>query len=102
MPQKLQIKDILNKTFKSKMRGYDPIEVDEFLDTIMQDYEKFEKEIALLKKQLAARATVSASDNTVVSQPVNRVEQTNHTNYDILRRISNLEKHVFGAKLDAE
>lgn len=32
-------KDIVNKNFKPKMRGYDPTEVDEFLDAVIQDYE---------------------------------------------------------------
>ena len=29
-------KDIVNKHFKQKMRGYDSIEVDEFLDDVIQ------------------------------------------------------------------
>ena len=37
-------KDIVNKHFKQKMRGYDSIEVDEFLDDVIQDYETYAKE----------------------------------------------------------
>lgn len=103
MPQKLSIKAIYEKTFKSKMRGFDPVEVDEFLDIIMQDYEYFEKEIASLKQKLAARSVSPAEpvfSKTPTSAP--SVEHTGNTNYDILRRISNLEKHVFGSKIDTE
>lgn len=103
MAPKLTIKAIYEKSFKSKMRGFDPVEVDEFLDMIMQDYEYFEKEIASLKKQLAARPTVAptapAVNKTAAQQPV---EHVGNTNFDLLRRISNLEKHVFGSKIDAE
>ena len=38
-------KDILQQEFKTKMRGYDPIEVDEFLYGIIKDYETYNKEI---------------------------------------------------------
>lgn len=42
-------KDIVNKNFKPKMRGYDPTEVDEFLDAVIQDYEVFTSEIQKLQ-----------------------------------------------------
>ena len=43
-------KDILQKEFKTKMmNGYDPIEVDEFLDNVIKDYEAYNKEL-LIKK----------------------------------------------------
>lgn len=103
MAPRLTIKSIYEKSFKSKMRGYDPVEVDEFLDMIMQDYEYFEKEIMSLKKQLAARPTVSPAGPAVSKTPTQQpTEHIGNTNFDILRRISNLEKHVFGSKIDAE
>ena len=43
--------DIFNKEFKVKMRGFDPDEVDEFLDNIMKDYETFNKEILALQEE---------------------------------------------------
>lgn len=36
-------KDILQQEFKTKMRGYDPVEVDEFLDNIIKDYETLQQ-----------------------------------------------------------
>ena len=44
-------KDILDKKFKNKVRGYDPDEVDEFLDGIIRDYEAFTNEIDRLKEE---------------------------------------------------
>lgn len=46
-------KDILDKKFKNKVRGYDPDEVDEFLDGIIRDYEAFTNEIDRLKEENA-------------------------------------------------
>ena len=34
---KLTPKEIVDKHFKPKMRGYDPEDVDEFLDQVIQD-----------------------------------------------------------------
>ena len=45
--------DIHNKEFKKAMRGYDAEEVDEFLDEIIVDYEKMQRELDVLKTQLS-------------------------------------------------
>ena len=44
-------KDILQKEFKQKMRGYDPNDVDGFLDDIIKDYETFNKELQSLSDE---------------------------------------------------
>ena len=45
-------KDILQKEFKTKMmNGYDPIEVDEFLDNVIKDYEAYNKELLSLQEE---------------------------------------------------
>lgn len=99
----LTTKDILQKEFKTSMRGYSPAEVDEFLDNVIRDYESYNKEITQLKAEherllskvdeLTKQATIAKP--TYSSQPNNTV-----TNFDILKRLSNLERHVFGSKLD--
>ena len=45
--------DIHNKEFKKAMRGYDAEEVDEFLDEIIVDFEKLQRELDVLKTQLS-------------------------------------------------
>ena len=48
--------DIRQQRFSTKMfNGYDPTEVDAFLDDVAEDFEAMLKEIALLKEQLAAQ-----------------------------------------------
>ena len=45
MEIKLNSKSILEKEFKTGIRGYNQEEVDSFLDDVIQDYEVFKKEI---------------------------------------------------------
>ena len=96
--------DILEKEFKIDTRGYRLKEVDQFLDLIIADYgtfidvikkqelekDRLTEEIIRLKKQLrdanVNMEIAKASGNS--SAPVNNV--------DILKRISNLEKVIFG------
>ncbi len=48
--------DIRQQRFSTKMfKGYDPAEVDAFLDDVAEDFEAMLKEIALLKEQMAAQ-----------------------------------------------
>ncbi|MGC6767978.1 cell division regulator GpsB [Enterococcus sp. LJL51] len=100
-------KEILQKEFKSKMRGYDPIEVDEFLDNVIKDYEAYNKEILALQEEnsrLSAKADQAAKvqpsmpgrSSVVPDAPKSAAV----TNFDILKRLSNLEREVFGKKLD--
>lgn len=49
---KLTPMDISNKEFKKVLRGYDADEVDEFLDSVVDNYETIYKENSLLKDKL--------------------------------------------------
>lgn len=86
---------ILEKEFKKNFKGYNVEEVDSFLDEIIQDYETFEKAVAQLREE--NKQLKEEIDNTPKRQPVASTSGT--TNFDILKRLSNLEKHVFGSKL---
>ncbi len=95
--------DILEKDFEKEVNGYRRIEVDKYLDMVIRDYTEFinvirqkektireltednnvlKKEIRYLKEQLTA-----ISENESTPGP---------TNIDLLKRISNLEKIVYG------
>lgn len=88
----LKAKDILDKSFKTSMRGYNQEEVDAFLDVIIQDYEKYSTQIEQLKQE-------NARLKSQVEHTRPRSQTSNHqVNYDILKRLSNLEKAVFGKK----
>ncbi len=123
-----QPNDILQKEFKTKMRGYDQAEVDQFLDGIIKDYEAYSNETNRLKAennrlQTQLNSVAQNDQNTPSNQPgaaphqrtsrsipvqpksnLGGMNTSNNTaapkndasTYDILRRISNLEKHVFG------
>ncbi|WP_214849355.1 cell division regulator GpsB [Exiguobacterium sp. s193] len=87
--------DIYKKEFKTGLRGYVIEEVDGYLDQVIKDYEGFEREIDRLKKELEAAKTAAPArteERTIDPEPV----VSNPSNYDMLRRISNLEKAVFG------
>ena len=98
----LTSRDILEKEFKIDTRGYRPQEVDRFLDMIIKDYEEMNtiiKELDREKKQLV-------EDNISLKQEVRNLktkievlaesEGSNTTNADMLRRISKLEKIIYG------
>ncbi len=46
--------DIHSKEFKKVMRGYDIEEVDQFLDEIIVDFEKMQRELDVLKNQISS------------------------------------------------
>ncbi|SDN32372.1 cell division regulator GpsB [Alkalicoccus daliensis] len=96
---KLTKNDIYEKEFKTSMRGYNQDEVDQFLDDIIKDYEAFETHIQKLEKQLEEAKHARPGREEIKTAPKPQPAAGN-TNYDILRRLSNLEKHVFGSKLN--
>ncbi|MDI2589555.1 MULTISPECIES: cell division regulator GpsB [unclassified Psychrobacillus] len=95
METKLKTSDILEKEFKTGLRGYNQEEVDIFLDDIIQDYEAFEKKIAQLQSEInQLKEELAEAPKRTAPAP-----QAGATNFDILKRLSHLEKHVFGSKL---
>ncbi|TQR19737.1 cell division regulator GpsB [Psychrobacillus vulpis] len=95
MEMKLKASDILEKEFKTGLRGYNQEEVDTFLDDIIQDYEAFEKKISQLQLE-NKKLKEEIADTPKRTQ---QAPQAGATNFDILKRLSHLEKHVFGSKL---
>jgi DivIVA domain-containing protein len=100
--------DILHKQFKEKSigKGYDVDDVDSFLDDVIKDYDTFNKEVNRLKdendrlkskvdelnRQMEVGSSISS--RSAASQPVSSA-----TNMDVLKRLSNLERRVFGSQL---
>ncbi|MCM3599831.1 cell division regulator GpsB [Robertmurraya korlensis] len=93
---KLTAKDILEKEFKTAMRGYKPEDVDKFLDVVIKDYEILQQEIEELQQE---NARLKKQLEEAVRRPSVQQPSAGTTNFDILKRLSNLEKHVFGSKL---
>ena len=100
MPQ-----DILEKEFKIDTRGYRLKEVDQFLDVIIGDYENFLNIIESLEKEKAEllREIMNLKQELRNSQLSVEVVSNNKvngevTNVDIIRRLSQLEKMVYGTR----
>ncbi len=84
------------------MRGYNQEEVDEFLDKIIQDYDVFQEEIDRLKQENERlKNNPSHTEQQTRTRSSNTSQQVN-SNYDVLKRLSNLEKAVFGKKYAEE
>jgi len=50
----LSSKEILEKVFPGAPRGYDPYQVDEFLDLILRDYTEIESNFLMKKEEIDA------------------------------------------------
>lgn len=96
--------DILEKEFKVDTRGYRPQDVDKFLDMIIRDYTEFN---SIIKRQENTIKDLT-EDNSKLKQEIrylneqldikdfdSKSEKTT-SNVDLLKRISQLEKVVFG------
>lgn len=117
-------KDILERVFKQKRMGvgYDPADVDSFLDDIIKDYGAFGSRVEQLKSEVA-RLQVALKDaqdqlvavkqqqSVATQQPVQTASQPQPvedqrqaavaqqaavTNLDLIKRVANLERVVFG------
>lgn len=95
--------EILDKEFEIDVRGYRPQDVDRFLDIVIGDYNEFISEIKKYKNDLAylndenaklknelrrIKANIEAAGSSTSNNTVNNV--------DLLRRLSQLEKVVYG------
>lgn len=102
-------KDILNKEFKFDAKGYRPQEVDEYLDTIIQDYTEFIRFIKNAEKENQDLVEENNRLKNEVRKLKMEIETAteesssgrfNSNNLDVLKRLSNLEKIVYGNKED--
>jgi DivIVA domain-containing protein len=97
--------EILEKEFKVDARGYRPQEVDKYLDMVIRDYTEFN---SIIKKQ-EKEIKLLTEDNAKLKQELRRLHMTieaaedstsgqtrSVNNIDLLKRISQLEKVVYG------
>ena len=98
----LTSQDILDKEFKIDTRGYRPQEVYKFLDIVIRDYDEFNSCI----KEMDENNKTLMEENLRLKQQVRNLtmkletienNSNNGTNTaDVLRRLSNLEKIIYG------
>ena len=95
---------ILYKEFKVETRGYRLKEVDQFLDEIIADYQTFNKIILDLQKEkeeqaetiLNLKQEIRDLKMTVEISKSSNSQEGNYNNVDVLKRLSQLEKTVYG------
>ena len=103
----LSSKDILEKEFKIDTRGYRLKEVDQFLDLIISDYETFfkilkdkDKEKEELLDEIMSLKQENRNLKTSLEIAKTNEEDDNSnkggSNIDIMKRLSQLEKIVYG------
>lgn len=94
--------EILEKEFKIDARGYRPQEVDKFLDMVIRDYTEYSNIVRKLEKDIKDLT----DDNIKLKQEIRRLQEVasasseapsrSINNVDLLKRISQLEKVVYG------
>ncbi|MBR3490431.1 MAG: DivIVA domain-containing protein [Bacilli bacterium] len=104
----LSPKDILEKEFKIDTRGYRLKEVDQYLDLIISDYEQFikilkekDKEKEELLDEIMALKQENRNLKTSLEIAKTSDDDEGNTgkvvsNVDIMKRLSQLEKIVYG------
>ncbi|MDF7638911.1 DivIVA domain-containing protein [Lactobacillus sp. ESL0791] len=118
---KLSGEDILKKQFKTKVKGFDPDDVDAYLDQVITDYDTFhqiiedlygqigqlQRELMDSKKKLQETEKDDAEMHEEVKTyaprrsrseefpSVSRNNGENSTNMEIIQRISALERKVY-------
>lgn len=96
--------EILEHDFKIDARGYRPQEVDKYLDMVIRDYTEYNNII----RDLEGKIKDLTNDNYTLKGEIRRLQteldsagsdtpkERSVTNIDLLRRISQLEKVVYG------
>lgn len=94
---------LLNWDFKVDARGYRPQEVDKVLDMVISDYRSYNNKI----KELETRIKEQSDEildlkyklrNANAKMDIVKNSEKEVTNVDLLRRISQLEKIIYGEK----
>ncbi len=98
--------ELLNKKFSTSVNGYNPLEVDEYLDKIIRDYEAFEKSLSISDNSLLEQVKTLKEENAKLrSELENEKDKWKYIskdhknihidNYELLLRIGKLEKIIY-------
>ena len=108
---KFNSESLLNIKFEKDVKGYNPLEVDETLDAVIEDYKIYEKETQISKNELAKQK--QEIDN--LKNKVNDLEialtnakaslkampsGANQDNVSLLKRIDALERALYQKGVD--
>lgn len=102
----LTAKEILDKKFTKNVKGYDPVEVDSYLDRIIHDYQVYaallsEKnaKISALEKELRAHNDESASSDNRLKALREQVKQLEIENASLKNKLDGIKP---GDKVNSE
>ncbi len=98
---------LYNWDFKVDARGYRPQEVDKVLDMVISDYNAFNSMIREKDRQIDALNNQILElkqklRNAKANMDIVKNSERQVTNVDLLRRISELEKIIYGRNNDNE
>lgn len=109
----LSSKEILNKKFKANQKGYDPDDVDAFLDKVLEDYKQIGKEISSyevkitdLKRENESLKTKLREKEAAISMQksknaaLNTPHQKSLDNIELLQKCSAYEKKLYSLGID--
>ena len=113
MKLRLSSKDILNKKFKQASNGYDPEEVDAFLDKVLEDYRNIDKEIDGLNSQIISlkrdnetlKANLRDREQAILVQKSKNValmsnHQSSLDNLELLQKCGAYERKLYELGVD--
>lgn len=98
---KLTPKEILDMEFKVDFKGYNPTEVDSFLDVVLEDYQVMEENVQELLDLVASlqdEVKKLRAENMELQGKQRAFDLSNTTSYssvDLLKRISRLEEEIY-------
>ena len=97
--------EIFEKEFKIDARGYRLQEVDKFLDIVIHDYNEFNgiiKELAIKNNKLLEENEDLKTEIRNLKSDMEAIKYSEKeiTNVDLIRRVSQLEKIIFGKEND--
>lgn len=101
MARKLTIDEIYEKEFHVDFKGYNAVEVDQFLDEVLEDYQYFESVIEEQRKRIEQYEDALKQQKRLLLEYEGRRraetsdENSSFNHVDILKRVSRLEEAVF-------
>ena len=104
----LNSQQVLNKTFEAVPRGYNPLEVDQYLDRVIRDYRIIEENCLVEKKEidklteqikkLESEKKVFEIENAKYEKRFEDIQNNKNVtvdNIDLMKRIAALEKFIY-------
>lgn len=85
----LMPEDVVRKTFRSKLRGYDPVEVDNFMEEVIHELRRMQAEIDRLQTENARNPKHAVATSVVAEQE--QLEQIRKERADLVREIALLQ-----------